>query len=123
MGRTRPVWGGNTGVPACQARPCTLTWCPVSGGVRHGGGGQRMRAHDHMWQRGCAFQLSESIWHGCHHWQRRETQSSFHRTQAAPSPGPEAELGTVGSRHVLAGWQSRWGSPLPEVLQEAGRSS
>lgn len=84
------------------------------------GGDQRMRGHDHMWQRGRAFQLSESIWHGCHRWQRRETQSSFHRIQAAPSPGPEAELGTVGSRHVLAGWQSRWGSPLLEVLREAG---
>lgn len=51
-----------------------------------------------------------------------ETQSSFHRNQVAPrSPGPEAELGTAGSRHVLAGWQSRWGSPLLEVLLEAGR--
>ena len=74
-----------------------------------------------MCQRGPPFQPSESIWHGRHRWQRRETQSSFHRNQAAPSPGPEAELGTVGSRHVLAGWQGRWGSPLLEVLWEAGR--
>lgn len=126
-GENPSVWGQEHRSACLPGWFCPFTWCRMSGGVRHCGGWgevvsrQRMREHDHVWQRGPAFQLSESIWHGCHHWQRRETQSSFHRNQVAPSPGPEAELGTAGSRHVLAGWQSRWGSPLLEVLWEAGR--
>ena len=124
-GENPSVWGQEHRSACLPGWFCPFTWCRMSGGVRHCGGWgevvsrQRMREHDHVWQRGPAFQLSESIWHGRHRWQRRETQSSFHRNQAAPSPGPKAELGTAGSRHVLAGWQSRWGSPLLEVLWEA----
>ena len=117
------MWGRNTGTPAGPGL-CPVKSYAVGGGTRHWGcsGVRRMGKHDHVVPRGPVSQLSGNIWNICHHLQKREAQSSFHRNQPAPSPGPQAELGTVASRHVLAGWQSRcgWlhaaGSALPGEL-------
>lgn len=46
-----------------------------------------MGEHNCVSQGGPAFQLQGNIW-----W-RREAQSSFHRDQPAPCPGPEASWG------------------------------
>lgn len=110
------MWGRNTGTPAgpglCPVKPYA-----VGAGTRHwGGGAGRMGKHGRVLPRGPVFQLSGTIWN-IHHRLQRKAQSSFHRNQPAPSPGPKAELGTVASRHVLAGWQSRW-----RRLHAAGRA-